>query len=132
MMVLSKQSACRACGSTGLRLGLDLGLLPLANSVLSRQRASDPTADALYPLRVFRCENCGLIQLLDVVDQKEMFDDYVFLTSTAETTLLHFDRYAEELNDDRCGDVRHDAQCEYRSLGECTACKNIEQLKDSS
>jgi len=97
MMLLSNLSACRACGSSHLRLGLDLGRLPLANSFLSRQRAMDATPDPLYPLRVFRCENCGLIQLLDVVDKKEMFDDYVFLTSTARTTVLHFDRYAEEL-----------------------------------
>jgi hypothetical protein len=89
--------ACRACGGTRLKLGLDLGSLPLANSFLSAQRALDPTPEPKYPLRIFYCSDCGLIQLLDIVDRKEMFDDYAFLTATANTSLLHFDEYAEDL-----------------------------------
>jgi SAM-dependent methyltransferase len=89
--------ACRACGRTKLRLGLDLGSLPLANSFLTSQRASDPTPEPRYPLRVFRCEACGLIQLLDIVNRREMFDDYAFLTATSETSLTHFEQYAHQL-----------------------------------
>jgi len=94
---MSIQPSCRACGATKLRLGLDLGTLPLANSFLSVQRARDPTPDSRYPLRMFYCSDCSLIQLLDLVDRKEMFDDYAFLTATAKTSLIHFDQYAEEL-----------------------------------
>jgi SAM-dependent methyltransferase len=46
---------------------------------------------------MFYCTDCRLIQLLDIVDRKEMFDDYAFLTATANTSLLHFDEYAAEL-----------------------------------
>ena len=91
------QLRCRACANTSLRLGLDLGMLPLANSFLSIQRASDPTPEPRYPLRMFYCSDCGLIQLLDLVDRKEMFDDYAFITATANTSLIHFDQYAREL-----------------------------------
>ena len=80
-----------------MRLGLDLGTLPLANSFLSVQRASDPTPEPRYPLQMFHCSDCGLIQLLDLVDRKEMFDDYAFLTATANTSLIHFDQYAKDL-----------------------------------
>ncbi|OLE69750.1 hypothetical protein AUF78_09645 [archaeon 13_1_20CM_2_51_12] len=80
-----------------MRLGLDLGTLPLANSFLSVQRARDPTPESRYPLRMFYCSDCSLVQLLDLVDRKEMFDDYAFLTATANTSLIHFDQYAEEL-----------------------------------
>src|SRR5207247_7733941 len=95
MSPASIQSACRTCGSPRLRLGLDLGLLPLANSFLPPQRAVDPTPEPRYPLRVFYCENCGLIQLRDIVDMREMYDDYAFLTATSMTSLIHFDKYAE-------------------------------------
>ncbi len=97
MSPASTQSACRTCGSPRLRLGLDLGLLPLANSFLPPQRAVDPTPEPRYPLRVFYCENCGLIQLRDIVDMREMYDDYAFLTATATTSLIHFDQYAEDM-----------------------------------
>ena len=46
---------------------------------------------------MFYCSDCSLVQLLDLVDRKEMFDDYAFLTATANTSLIHFDQYAEEL-----------------------------------
>lgn len=88
---------CRTCASRNLRIGLDLGLLPLANSFITSIRAKDPTPEPRYPLRLFFCENCGLIQLLDVVDKEEMFDDYAFLTATAKTSLDHFSEYAETL-----------------------------------
>lgn len=94
---MSTDTTCRACGSMKLRVGLDLGTLPLANSFLSVQRASDPAAEPKYPLRIFYCEDCGLIQLLDLVDRKAMFDDYAFLTATANTSVIHFDQYAREL-----------------------------------
>ena len=94
---MSARPRCRACGSESLRLGFDLGSLPLANSFLSLERAEDPTPEPRYPLRMFYCNDCGLIQLLDLVDRKEMFDDYCFLTATANTSLVHFDRYAERV-----------------------------------
>ena len=74
-----------------------MGMLPLANSFLSSERARDPSPEPRYPLRIFYCPDCKLIQLLDIVDRKEMFDDYAFLTATANTSLVHFDEYAEEL-----------------------------------
>ncbi len=71
--------------------------MPLANSFLPLQRARDPTPEPRYPLRMFYCSDCGLIQLLDIVDRKEMFDEYAFLTATANTSLVHFDQYAERV-----------------------------------
>jgi len=94
---LFAKPSCRACGGTKLKLGLDLGMLPLANSFLSSERARDPTPEATYPLRMFFCDDCRLIQLLDIVNRKEMFDDYAFLTATSTTSLVHFDQYAERL-----------------------------------
>ncbi len=94
---MSSQSKCRACGSTKLKLALDLGSLPLANSFLSAERTKDLTLEPRYPLRMFYCENCRLIQLLDLVRREKMFDDYAFLTATATTSLVHFDQYADEL-----------------------------------
>jgi SAM-dependent methyltransferase len=46
---------------------------------------------------MFYCSDCRLIQLLNLVDRKEMFDDYAFLTATANTSVIHFDKYAEDL-----------------------------------
>lgn len=91
------QPRCRGCGQTSLKLGLDLGLLPLANAFVSVEWVRTHTSDPKYPLRVFFCENCALIQLLDLIDRKEMFDDYAYLTATSETSVSHFSQYADQI-----------------------------------
>src|SRR5207253_8334348 len=91
------EPSCRACGSSRLRLGVDLRLLPLSNSLLSVQNTKVQAPESRYPLRIFYCDNCRLIQLSDIVDRREMFDDYAFLTATANTSLVHFDKYADQL-----------------------------------
>jgi len=70
---------------------LDMGSLPLANRLLS----PGSTTDKVYPLVVYYCHNCALIQLADLVPRNEMFSDYVYLTSASKTMTEHFDRYAE-------------------------------------
>ena len=96
-MLKSMLPRCRACGKAKLKLGLDLGSLPLANAFLTAQRAEDPTPELRYPLQLFYCDDCHLIQLLNIVNKREMYDDYAFLTATAETSLDHFERYANQM-----------------------------------
>jgi SAM-dependent methyltransferase len=72
---------------------LDMGSLPLAN----RLESLGSTSDKAYPLVVYYCHNCALIQLADLVPRNEMFTDYVYLTSASKTMMEHFDRYAETI-----------------------------------
>ena len=53
--------SCRSCGAALGAPFLDLGASPLSNAFLdpARARAMEPT----YPLVVFWCERCGLVQL---------------------------------------------------------------------
>jgi novobiocin biosynthesis protein NovU/D-mycarose 3-C-methyltransferase len=70
---------------------LDMGSLPLAN----RLENPGSTSEKAYPLVVYYCHNCALIQLGDLVPRSEMFTDYVYLTSASKTMTEHFERYAE-------------------------------------
>jgi len=93
----SSEERCRVCRNKTLKLGIDLGELPLANALISNERAKDPRPEPKFPLQVFYCTTCGLIQLLDIIDRKSMFDEYTFLTATAQTSMEHFDQYADGL-----------------------------------
>jgi len=73
---------------------LDMGSLPLAN----RLENPGSISDKAYPLVVYYCHNCALIQLADLVPRDEMFTEYVYLTSASKTMMEHFDRYAEALS----------------------------------
>jgi novobiocin biosynthesis protein NovU/D-mycarose 3-C-methyltransferase len=72
---------------------LDMGSLPLAN----RLESPGAISAKAYPLVVYYCHNCSLIQLADLVPRNEMFGDYVYLTSASKTMTEHFDRYAETI-----------------------------------
>ncbi len=81
------RSTCRACGSPQLELFLSLGATALANEFL---RSVDEIANELvYPLEVYFCENCSLVQLLDVVDPSVLFGEYIYVTGTSETIAAH-------------------------------------------
>jgi hypothetical protein len=64
----------------------------LANSFL--RDASEFAAEARYPLDVYFCEDCSLIQLLDVIDPEVLFRDYIYVTGTSSTIAEHNKRYA--------------------------------------
>src|SRR5438105_4087622 len=77
------RSTCRVCGSGDLTRFLKLGPSPLANSFL---RSLDETgAERAYPLDLYFCNTCTLVQLLDVVDPEVLFRNYIYVTGTSET-----------------------------------------------
>lgn len=83
---------CRACGAAAPRRLLELGPQPLANSFLAS--AADIGAELRFPLDVYFCEACSLVQVLDVIDPEHLFREYVYVTGTSETIAEHNRGYA--------------------------------------
>jgi novobiocin biosynthesis protein NovU/D-mycarose 3-C-methyltransferase len=92
-----RRSTCRACEGTRLEQFLDLGNMPLAGAFLENLEAV--AEEQRYPLRVFVCADCGLVQILDVVDPRELYTEYSFSSSTVPPLVDHFRRYAEWLSE---------------------------------
>ena len=91
------ETPCRACGEQALRLALDLGEQPLAGGFLSGNDAI--AAERQYPLRVYVCGRCALVQIVDVIDPDILFQDYSFSSSTIPALVSHFHGYATWLLD---------------------------------
>jgi len=90
-----RRTTCRVCGGTGLRRFLELGPQPLANAF-----PADPSefeGEARYPLDVHFCDSCSLVQVLDVIDPKVLFSDYIYVTGTSTTIAEHNRAYARTL-----------------------------------
>jgi SAM-dependent methyltransferase len=51
----------------------------------------------VFPLDVFFCENCAHVQLLDVVDPRVLFENYVYVSGTSPAFVAHFENYANDL-----------------------------------
>jgi len=92
-----KRTCCRACEGRNLTPFLTLGPQPLANAFLSNP--GEFAAERSYPLDVYFCESCSLVQLLDVIDPEVLFGNYLYVTGTSETITRHNVAYARAVTD---------------------------------
>jgi SAM-dependent methyltransferase len=86
---------CRSCGAP-LRLSVvDLGLQPLANSFVTADQLE--RAEPRYPLCVYVCDRCWLMQIDGEPVAEEIFSDYAYFSSYSDSWLEHARRYSEEM-----------------------------------
>jgi hypothetical protein len=84
---------CRFCGA-GLRFTLvDLGMSPLCESYVTKERLN--RAETFYPLHVYVCDRCFLAQLEEYVSAEEIFTEYAYFSSYSDSWVEHARRYAE-------------------------------------
>jgi SAM-dependent methyltransferase len=74
---------CRSCGCEPLVPVLSLGETPLANSLLRAEQRSAP--EPKYPLDVVFCPSCALVQITVSVAPEDMFTEYAYFSSFADT-----------------------------------------------
>lgn len=79
---------CRICKSKALYKFLNLGEMPIPNGFLPKENLKKD--EHKYELACFYCENCGLVQLTNVVDPNIMFKNYVYIPSTAKVMMNNF------------------------------------------
>ena len=89
------------CASDELYEFLDLGFVPPADGILSKEEIEHP--EIFFPLKVAQCENCGLTQLSYATNPELLYDDkYKYESSITETGKKHFwgmaDSICKELN----------------------------------
>jgi len=93
--LLSKNETCRICKIQDLTKFLILGPQPLANRFLKKTQLSE--LEPFYPLDVYFCHKCNLVQLVDIVDKEELFRDYIYFSSGMPVLSEHFRLYAEDV-----------------------------------
>lgn len=84
---------CRLCRSVNLKLVIDFGLMPHAGDFLTKKSLGK---EKYYPLRIFICKECYLLQIIDIVPSSVHFKDYRYLSSVGLSD--HFKQFAGKLN----------------------------------
>lgn len=74
---------------------LSLGHQPPSNSFLREENLNKP--EVYYPLDVYYCEKCGLVQLGYAVDPETLFTEYVYTTSTNNSLIKNFSDLVDNL-----------------------------------
>jgi len=85
---------CRHCETELQHVFLDLGYAPPSNAYLSAPALGAP--ETTYPLKLYVCDNCWLVQTEDHADAGELFaSDYAYFSSTSAGWLQHAAHYTE-------------------------------------
>ena len=84
---------CRICKSLKLKKVFSLGEQPLANKLLSKSTKNQKS----YPLDLYECLHCSLLQLGYVAKKEGMYDEYFYVPSVSKTNLAHFEQLSKKL-----------------------------------
>jgi len=84
---------CRSCGAMLEHTFVDLGMSPLANSYLKPEQLN--RMEPFYPLHVYVCAKCWLVQLEQFSTPHEIFSDYAYFSSFSDSWLAHAKAYAD-------------------------------------
>jgi SAM-dependent methyltransferase len=87
---------CRHCQAELSLQMMDLGSSPPSNAYLSASQLVEP--ETWYPLRVFTCTRCWLVQTEDYAHYAELFSsEYAYFSSYSTSWLAHSRRYVEHV-----------------------------------
>jgi len=84
---------CRFCGTRLRRTFTDLGMSPLCESFLRADQLNQ--MEPFYPLHVYVCEECWLVQLEAYVDPAHIFTEYAYFSSYSDSWLQHAHSYTD-------------------------------------
>ncbi|MGE0646101.1 MAG: methyltransferase domain-containing protein [Nitrospira sp.] len=86
-------SGCRSCGTMLEKTFVDLGMSPLANSYIKPEQLN--CMEPFYPLHVYVCEKCLLVQLEQFSTPHDIFSDYAYFSSFSDSWVAHARDYVD-------------------------------------
>jgi len=90
----SQSYHCRFCQSPLRFTFVNLGMSPLCESYVSAEQMHH--MEPFYPLHVYVCEQCLLVQLLEYVSPEHIFGgEYAYFSSYSDSWLQHAKAYTE-------------------------------------
>ena len=91
----TKSGVCRFCKAELHHTFVDLGMSPLCESFLRPEQVNQ--MESFYPLHVFVCDQCFLVQLEEFVSPEKIFTEYAYFSSYSDSWLEHSRRYTEQM-----------------------------------
>ena len=84
---------CRFCGAPLSVTVVDLGMSPLCESFLPADQINQ--MEPFFPLHVYVCEKCYLVQLEEYVSPEHIFTEYAYFSSYSTAWLKHASDYTD-------------------------------------
>lgn len=87
--------SCRFCGAGLENTFVDLGMSPLCETYPSAEDLK--RGETYYPLHVFVCDQCFLVQLEEFESPEAIFSDYPYFSSYSDSWLKHCEAYCDKV-----------------------------------
>jgi len=87
--------SCRFCGAGLEKTFVDLGMSPLCETYPSVAALNQ--GEMYYPLHVYVCEQCWLVQLEEYESAENIFSDYAYFASFSDSWLKHCEKYCKSM-----------------------------------
>lgn len=84
---------CRFCSATLHHTFVDLGMSPLCQTHIETPQLN--WMEPFYPLHVYVCEECLLVQLEEYVSPKAIFSEYAYFSSYVDALLKNAKSYVD-------------------------------------
>lgn len=89
---------CRHCNEKLNQVFADLSFSPISNDMIKKEELNNP--ENYYPLKVFVCDNCFLVQVDEFKKATDIFSsDYTYFSSISKTWLKHTSDYVDMMID---------------------------------
>jgi len=93
----ARSRGCLFCGTTLRHMFVDLGMSPLCESYVSEESLNH--MEPFYPLHVYVCGECFLVQLEEYVSPENIFTEYAYFSSYADSWVEHMRQYADMITE---------------------------------
>lgn len=87
------QRPCRFCSAPLRTTFVNLGMSPLCQTHITSEQLN--SMEPFYPLHAYVCEACFLVQLEEFVVPGDIFSEYAYFSSYADSWVAHAKRYSE-------------------------------------
>lgn len=92
-----KERCCRFCKTPLEYTFVDLGVSPLSNSYVKPEQLS--AMEAFYPLHIYVCSSCFLVQVGEISSPQNIFSNYAYFSSYSDSWLQHSSAFARHAID---------------------------------
>lgn len=94
-VAVAHRDTCRLCDSENVKLVVKLNPVPLAEKYTAT--ADEAKCAPIYPIDLYMCRNCSHVQLLDVIDSKDLWSDYTYHSGQTQGIVSHFKEVSDKI-----------------------------------
>ena len=96
--MLQQEGNCLFCEHPLTNTFTDLGTSPLCEEFVKAENRN--RSQKIYPLHVYVCDKCFLVQVQEYVTPEEIYEDYFYFSSYSDSWLKHASDYVEKMVDE--------------------------------